>query len=46
MNAIFLLNQYAIGEYADLLYKKSLYQLVICSCYAISRAQGINLKFH
>lgn len=46
MNSIFLLSQYAVGEYNELLRNRNLYQLILCSCYAVSRAQEVGLSFY
>lgn len=46
MNAIFLLCQCAISENTDLLSHRTLYQIILCSAYAVSKAQDLETSFY
>lgn len=45
MNSIFLLCQYSLFEFTHLLIERNLYHLVLCSTFAVSRAQNLEISF-
>lgn len=46
MNSIFFLSQYVICENTDLLLHRTLYQIVLCSAYAVCKTQDLETSFY
>ncbi len=46
MNWIFFVSQFAISDHTDLLLHRTLYQIILCSAYAISKTQDLETSFY